>query len=331
MEAQEKALECKIEQLSRNLSKEFLPCYLVSGAEVQQVNDGADTICKSAYTKGYTSRYFFLVDKGFCWDALFNTIENQSMFTEDKLIDILCLGNIADARQGKVLLRMLQIGQGKVAFVIRCARISNCLAWVKFVERTGCHVRVFEKKGKALVAWLKNELAERKLTTTESALQALAVQIRGDMVCAAQHIEKLEMMFAPGYLEDAKLLSSLENSGSCDVFDFALEAVAGRVSVAVQMLAELRRRLTPLPMVLWALARNIRFLVDASGRSVPCGFRKVYSRSGRAKIAWETLLCRCQEIDVASKGCHLDDGWNLMFSLVCCIGAEQRRVLPATG
>ncbi|MBT7276269.1 MAG: DNA polymerase III subunit delta, partial [Woeseiaceae bacterium] len=76
------------ENLSNELTRKLLSCYLISGDEPLLVQESHDLIRKKAYKEGFTTRETFDQTQTFDWQEIINSCSNMSLFSDKKIIEI---------------------------------------------------------------------------------------------------------------------------------------------------------------------------------------------------------------------------------------------------
>ena len=75
-------------QLSTHLKQTLSPLYLLSGDEPLLIQDMRDMIFAAATSRGFSEKDMHHVDATFSTDALIASLQNHSLFSEKKIIDI---------------------------------------------------------------------------------------------------------------------------------------------------------------------------------------------------------------------------------------------------
>jgi len=188
-------------------------------------------------------------------------------------------------------------------------------------------------EGGRLVAWIEQRLRSRGMKPAPGVAALLAERVEGNMLAAAQEVEKLGLLHGPGDLDRDKLAGAISDSARYDLFDLTDAALAGDRSRVSRVLGGLAAEGTPPPLVLWALARELRMLASVSYAASQDGIVAAL----RAQGVWESrralvqgalgrlsigrlrrLVSRCADVDRQIKGLVPGDPWQAL----ACIADE---------
>jgi DNA polymerase-3 subunit delta len=162
-----------------------------------------------------------------------------------------------------------------------------------------------------------------------SAVTMLSQRIEGNLLAASQEIEKLLLLHGPGIITVEQLEDAVSDSARYDVFKLVDSALQGKAAYCSKVLKGLKGEGTPAPVVLWALTREIRMLVElayavsrgSSPQQAIAARREIWDKrkqlvsSGLQRLPIKTLrglLVLCGRADRAIKGREKSDPWQLM-------------------
>lgn len=257
-------MRLKPEQAAQHLrGKKLAPVYLVSGDEPQQIAEIADAIRKAAWEAGYLEREIFSQDTGFSWHDLPAAAYATSLFTDRKVIDLRLPSGSPGTEGAKILTAycerlpedtLLLITTGKLAAASLKTR------WFQALERAGVFIQVWPLEGEELLRWLQQRLERRGIHTDKEGLKLLAARIEGNLLAAAQEIEKLYILYGSGSLDAAKIADAVADSSRYDIFKLTDSLLAGHPGRITKILAGLKDEDIAAPVVLWAITREARLL-----------------------------------------------------------------------
>ena len=316
-------------QLPRLLDQGLASFYLVSGEEPLQRMEAADLIRARARAAGYDQREFFFVTPDFDWNGLDRAAGNLSLFCERRFIDVRIAADKPPARAAAFFNGVLETPPQGVLFLVQAGKVDGRAAWVKRAAERGVWVRVYEKNLAELRSWLGERMLRRGVVAGEGVVEFLAARAEGNLLAASQEVEKLALVCGdrPVGVDDVERV--IADSAHYSVYDLADAAAAGERLRAVRVLQGLRAETAPAPLVLWALADQVRRLIAlerrvAEGAAIESllrtvwrkkqpAYRKALSRGlGRR---WWVLLHACHEVDKAIKGYADDDAWHELLRL----------------
>jgi DNA polymerase III subunit delta len=318
---------------------ELKPVYLIAGAEHLLVIEAADALRARAKELGYLERDVLDVESSFDWNQLGQAGRSMSLFASRKLIDL----RLPTGRPGK---------EGSAAIVEYCATpppdtvlliTANDWsrkhegAWSSAIERAGSMVPVWPLKREELPDWIASRAASRGLKITADAIALLADRVEGNLLAAAQEIDKLALLHAGHTLDVEALEASVADDARYDVFRLADAAIGGDAGRALHIVAGLRAEGEELiPLLGWMLTQLRLLLRIASAQNVDTGLRNEriwpQSREGLFRRAlknsdrthWERCLEQAGRIDRIAKGRGEGDAWRELERLVAAIAAPRR-------
>lgn len=329
-------------QLEQRLSQGLVPIYLVAGNEPLQFGEAAAAVRAAAQRQGVSERELLETGPDFQWASLSGAMGSLSLFAERRLIELRVgtaarAGSKADGvgREGADAIRRVceQPSTDVVLLILAPGLDWKGLKakWVQAVERVGVVVQVRELQGAQLMQWLRGRLMRAGFRPTDEALAVLLERVEGNLLAADQEVSKLSLALDPGPLDAEGLLAAISDSARYSVFDLADAALAGDAARAERILAVLKAEGAAEPLVLWALAREVRKLAAirfARAKAAPLGpvlkSHKVWeSRRGITLAAADrlalsrlwSLLCDCAEADLAIKGRAAGDPWRLFAAI----------------
>lgn len=318
---------------------ELKPVYLVAGAEHLMVIEAADALRARAKELGFAEREVLDADASFDWNLLGDASRSMSLFASRKLIDL----RLPSGRPGK---------EGSAAIAEFCAAppADTVLlitandwskkhegAWSSAVERAGSVVIAWPLKSEELPAWIGARAATRNLAMSAEAIALLADRVEGNLLAAAQEIDKLALLHAGQTLDAATLEASVADDARYDVFRLADAAIGGDAGRALHIVAGLRSEGEEIIPLLGWLLLQLRLLLRLSSagsnlaaamraeRIWPAArealFRRALKSTDRAH--WERCLAQAGRIDAMAKGRPPGDAWRELERLVAAIAAPR--------
>ena len=318
-------------QLAGQLENKLAPLYLICGEEPLQLGDAARAVRDAARNRGFEERELLEVEAGFDWGRLAAAADALSLFSSRKLIEL----RLASARIGR---------EGSEAVRTYCARPSpdNLLLilapdlerkelkakWIQEVDRIGVLLQVWPITGKRLIAWIEQRLRDRGLRPEPGVADLLAERVEGNLLAAAQEVEKLRLLYCSGPsdtgLNREMLASAISDSARYDLFDLTGAALAGDRARVHRILHGLAAEGTAPALVLWVLARELRMLAAVSHAAK----QRATATAFRAHGVWESrqasvlaalkrlptqrlhdMLGGCARVDRQIKGQSTGDPW----------------------
>lgn len=321
-------MRLRLDQLDGHLRKGVAPVYLVSGDEPLQVGEAADAIRQAAKGAGYLSREVFEAGARFDWNLLGQEADALSLFADKKIVDLRLPGG-KPGREGSAALSAwcddLPADTLLLLTLPKLDRGQLNSKWVKALDRAGVLLQIWPPDAARLPGWVRQRLQAAGLQPAAGVAELLAEHSEGNLLAARQEIEKLLLLHGAGPIGLEQLTEAISDSARFDVFTLVDAALAGQAGRVTRILAGLRGEGVAAPVVLWALAREIRTLSQLA-RAIAQGVRpeqalkqaRIWAnrtalvRKGVQRLRpdqWDRLLGRCQQADAIIKGAGAGDPW----------------------
>lgn len=323
------------EQLGSALSKHLAPIYLVSGDEPLLIQEACDSIRRAARTAGFSERELYHCDTGFDWGQVLTAANSMSLFAEKKIIELRMPTGKPGDKGGKMLLEYAQSPAPDNLLLIITDKLDGATQkskWFKAIEDAGVHVQVWPIGMAQLPRWIGQRLQHAGLQADSSAIELLASRIEGNLLAAAQEIEKLKLLTSDNIISYELMASAVADSARYDVFGLVDKALHGDARAAVKTLHGLKTEGTEPINILWALTRDIRSLVQislavAQGKHFDWAakqagvwdkrqplIRAALQRLKPAQV--QQLLRKANGIDKAIKGMRNAEPWDELLDLI---------------
>lgn len=322
------------EQLGQQLQARLLPVYLLSGDEPLQLMEAADAIRLAAKAAGHSGRETFYADGGFDWMTFYAACDSYSLFGEPRLLD-LRLSAKPDKVAAEALLHFAGQPPSDAILLVSLPKLTATeqkARWFQSLERIGAVVQVWPLEGEKLLRWLDRRLNQKGLLADQSGLRLLAARVEGNLLAAAQEIEKLHILYGSGQLTDEQIINSVADSARYDVFALADQVLRGHAGKAYRILAGLKAEGVAAPVALWALTRELRLVnqlqseLAAGGASLETllnAYRLWDSRKAALRLALQRLsqaavhqaVLLAGHVDRVMKGQAPGDEWDALLAL----------------
>ncbi|NJD08852.1 MAG: DNA polymerase III subunit delta [Methylococcaceae bacterium] len=332
-------MKLRLEQLAGQLGKGLAPVYVLSGDEPLQLGEALDAIRVQARSEGYENRELFYADQSFGWGDFMMAADSMSLFGDRRLID-LRLPAKPDKEGAEALQRYGARPADDTVLVVSLPRLTAAeqkAKWFQALDAAGVFIQVWPLEGAQLIGWLDRRLGQRNMLADRSSLAILAARVEGNLLAAAQEIEKLHILYGSSRIDDDMMRKAVADSARYDVYDLAEAAMLGQMVRAHRVLAGLRAEGVAAPVALWALARDIRLVVAVKGHmtaglSEDMAFarlkEKVFDkrRTGVSKAVQrlsqsqaEQALLACARTDRIIKGAEAGDDWDALLEVCLCL------------
>lgn len=335
-------MQLRPEQLAAHLEKPLAPLYVVHGDEPLLTIEAADAIRAAARKQGYEEREVLVAGPGFRWDELFMAAGNMSLFGGSKLIDLRIPSGKPGRDGGDALQKhcdqALNGGPGLstlISLPLLDWQAKKASWFVKLLD-AGVVLECNAPPLPQLPDWIANRLARQKQSASRDGLDFIASHVEGNLLAAHQEIQKLGLLYPEGALSLEQIEDAVLDVARFDVDKLRAALLAGDAARCGRLLDGLRAEDTAPPLLLWALASEIRALAqirNAVDRGLPMdaamkeakvfGPRQNPLRAAAQRvtaIAARNALLHAARIDRMIKGLVQGDIWDEFLQLSLRLG-----------
>ena len=336
-------MKIQANQLSSRLGKSLASCYLVTGDEHLLVAEALDSIRDAARERGFTSRELHVATAGFDWNQLRAAGGNLSLFAEKRIVELRLPTGKPGRAGGQAIVDMVEQSGPELLFVVSAPKLDRSNAaskWVKSIDAAGVSVPVWPIGVRELPGWIAARMRSQGLDPDSAAVRLIADRVEGNLLAAAQEIEKLRLLLGEGNVSADDVSRAVADSSRYDVYKLADAAVGGDTKRALKILAGLRIEGIEPVIVMWSLTRELRTLAKLDdlirqGLDLSAGLNKagvwrnrqglVRSCIGRHQHGdFHRLLKLARDADAAAKGQLKADPWQLATDIVLGLTVGQR-------
>lgn len=327
--------QIRIDELERQLSGHLVPVWLVAGEEPLLIDEVRTRIRAAARTAGYSEHQVLHVEGGgFDWRHLGESASNLSLFGERRLIELRLPGGKPGSSGAQALQAYCRAPPADTLLLVVGARLDarqRRSAWVEAFSRAGTMLYIWPVSLGDLPRWIEQRLHSRGLTADRAVVDLLVERAEGNLLAAAQEIEKLYLLLGKGPVDLDTARRAVADSARYDIFDLSEAALCGNRARVDRICRGLQEEGTEPTLALWALARDLRVLailqaVAGDSRQVDGVLRQHqipkhrqarlrHLATGTAAGAWEGLLSRAAQVDRVIKGAAIGRPWDELLQL----------------
>jgi DNA polymerase-3 subunit delta len=257
-------MQLRVDALEGHLAKTIAPLYVISSDEHLLALEAADKIRRAARANGYSERDVLTVERTFKWGELLAANQTLSLFGDKKLIEL----RIPTGKPGKDGGAALQAYTKDLSpdnlTLITLPKLdwqTAKAAWVGSLQQAAVYIEIPIIERNALPNWIGTRLAAQGQSADRQGLDFIADRVEGNLLAAHQEIQKLGLLHEPGRLTFEQIHDAVLNVARYDVFKLSEAMLAGDPARLVRMLEGLKGEGEALPLVLWAVAEEIRTLL----------------------------------------------------------------------
>lgn len=331
-------MQLRVEALDGHLAKPLAQLYVISSDEHLLALEAADKIRRAARAQGYSEREVLSVERSFKWGELLAANQALSLFGDKKMIEL----RIPTGKPGKDGGAALQsyakdLSPDNLTLITlpKLDWATQKAAWVASLQQAAVYIEIAPVERAQLPNWIAARLAAQGQSAERAAIDFIAERVEGNLLAAHQEIQKLGLLHAAGKLSYEQVQDAVLNVARYDVFKLSEAMLAGDPARLVRMLEGLKGEGEALPLVLWAVAEEIRTLLKlkagmAQGRPLGAMLKEYRIWGPRERMmepalrrislpVLEAAMQQAAQVDKMIKGlrakAYAGDAWDAMLQL----------------
>lgn len=325
-------------QLAAHLRRGLAPIYVVAGEEPLLIQESLDAIRAKARAEGYSEREVLDVDRGFDWQRLIEACGSLSLFAAKRIVELRMPSGAPGTDGSKALCALADKPSPDLLLIVVCGKLESkqrSARWHQALETAGASLYLWPVKPEELEKWLSARFSQAGLNAERDAVRLLAERTEGNLLAAAQDIEKLRLLCPDSRVSAERLAQATADSARYDAFDLSDRVLDGDAAGAARALLRLREEGVEPPLILWALARDLRQWAQAAAlqakgadAETACAragvwkqrvprFVKALGRAGPEPVlGW---LRACADIDARAKSNAKERAWEDLLTWVTMV------------
>ncbi|HEY4318714.1 MAG TPA: DNA polymerase III subunit delta [Herbaspirillum sp.] len=335
-------MQLRPDALDAHLAKTLAPLYVIASDEHLLAQEAADKIRRQARSSGFGERDVLTVDRTFKWGELLAANQELSLFGDKKLIELRIPTGKPGKDGGQALQQYASAPSPDNMTIISLPKLdwaTQKAAWVASLQQAAVYIDIPAVERAHLPNWIGVRLAAQQQSADKPALDFIADRVEGNLLAAHQEILKLALLHGPGKLSFEQVQDAVLNVARYDVFKLNEAMLGGDAARLMRMLRGLEGEGEALPLVLWAVAEEIRTLLKlkaAMEQGRPLGaLLKEYRIWGPRERLMEPALRRVSlaalqqalqqaaQVDKMIKGLrarnHAGDAWDALAQLALTV------------
>ena len=341
-----------VDQLAAKLQSaqdQIPPIILVNGNEPLLVEEALDELRAALKQLGFTERLKYQLEAGFDWTQITLAGMEMSLFAEKRIIELRVPKTLGQAGT-KAIIEYCETPTEDDVLVLIMPSLDNRqrqAKWLKTVDKMGWVVDSPTIAINQFAGWLKQRLQSRALRVENGVVEMLAQQLEGNVLAAAQEIDKLKVLASEGAVTLNLVSESLADQARFDVYALSDVCLMGDYTRALRIKGRLQSEGVEPVIVVWALVREIRtlaLLADsiAMGQNKAMLFKqlRIWSKREQAVNAalqrlsaqqWRALLEKAAWLDQSVKGQRYQEPGDIWYQIgSLCADICNVNVLRAT-
>ncbi len=324
-------MKVRPDQLKQHLKKDLQAIYFVAGDEPLQVIESADTIRAACREKGFSEREVMDVDAHFDWNQLLDAGNSMSLFAEQRILELRMPTGKPGKTGAQVLQEYAQRPADDAVLIITSGKLegsSKNTKWFKTLDKAGVVVQSWPVSIHELPRWIERRMRNKGLHPTAEAVAVLVERVEGNLLAAAQEIDKLFLLFGESEIGLEQITSAVADSARYTIYDLVDSMLVGDVARTSRIVGGLKSEGVEMVLALWAITREVRLLTGiaeanmsqdaAISKARVWDNRKVLVKKALSRhsvMRWKFFLKRCARIDKVIKGVAPGRPWDELLML----------------
>ena len=333
-------------QLGKHLQGALAPVYAISGDEPLLCQETADAIRNACRQQGFGERQVFNAETNFDWGNLLQAGASLSLFAEKRLLELRLPSGKPGDKGTAALLEYLARPPEDTVLLLSLPKLDGSTQKSKWAKalidgQVSQFIQIWPIDANQLPQWIRQRLAQAGLSASADAVDMIAARVEGNLLAAAQEIEKLKLLAEGNQIDASTVQAAVADSARYDVFGLVDAILNGEAAHALRMLEGLRGEGVEPLFIVVMLARELRQLAGialqfSQGIPLEKAFasarppvwdkrRPLYSRALQRHTAarWNQLLIDAQRIDAQVKGQAAGDAWSSLARLALLMAGQR--------
>ena len=258
-------MQIKSDQLNAQLSKQIPHVVLIFGDEPQQVIEALDCVRNVAKDNGFSERTSLTADGQFEWDSLFDATQTMSLFSDKQMIELYLPTGKPGVTGSKTLTALAEQLHDDLLLVIHGPRVGKDVQntkWFKTISQRGLFVPCYPLSGHALQQWLAGLLQQAGLNFERECVQFIADACEGNMLAAAQEVQKLALLYDSQTLTLDMCRHAVVEQSRFNVFQLIDEVLKGDSDMIIRLLLRLEGEGVEPNVLIWSLLKEWQNLLQ---------------------------------------------------------------------
>ncbi|MCL1079557.1 DNA polymerase III subunit delta [Parashewanella spongiae] len=251
------------DQIARNLGQ-LKQVYILFGDDPWLIDNCKQQIVAAARQQGFDERIQLYQEIGFNWSDLTSEWQALSLFSSKRIIELTLPASKPETEGANTFKELMTQPNPDVLLIIQGPKVTaekTSSKWFKTLDSQGIYLPCTTPEGTQFQRWLDNRIKFFKLKLQPDARALLVTLYEGNLLAADQALQLLQLL-APDRLIDAEELKHyFEDQSRFTVFQLCDAILANKHNKAMHMLSQLKAEDIALPIILWALFKELNTLL----------------------------------------------------------------------
>lgn len=330
-------MKLALNQLTKHLQDRLAAVYVVSGDEPLLCQEATDAICSRARAEGFTERQRWSSDSS-DWSEFYALSTSLSLFAERRILDVRIPNGKPGDQGATALLEYVAQIPSDTLLLLSLPKLDSATQKTKWAMALNEHpdtvfINIWPISVQELPVWIAQRFVSKGIVAREEAISLLVERVEGNLLAAAQEIEKISLLAATPEIDADFVRTAVGHHARYDLFGLVDAALNAQAAHVVHMLSSVRAEGVEGLLVCTVLAREIRLLnglarqlrqgvgleqAFASARPPVWAKRKALLEKAlrRHKVSdFNHMLSCLQQADAQLKGQAWGDPWQTLTAV----------------
>lgn len=250
-------------QLTLQLKKNLAPYYVITGDELLLKQDAIDAIRNAVKNAGFDERISIQNDTAGEVDSLYTLLNNGSLFTEKKYIELDFRETLPNKQIAAILESDTKHPSPDRVLLIQIGKVDQKIlksSWYHAIEKIGLIVSTWPIPQKQIPEWIRMRASQYQITLSKEAAELIADYTEGHLMAAAKTIEKIRLI-KPQKIVDVPIIKAiLSDESHFNLFDLTDALLSRNGARILHIINRLKLDQIEPILILWAITRELRIL-----------------------------------------------------------------------
>ena len=327
-------MKIQAKDLPLHLKRGLVSSYLVLGDEPLQYQESLDAIREQAKAQGY-ERESFELGMQLDWNAIVARINTASLFSEKRLVECYLPELKLSKKETEQIITTADCAiENNIILLLHTTKFDfkqQQASYFGLLESKSCLILARPLSAKDTLLMLKKRLLSVGFQPTDEVIQLLFEKTEGNLLSAAQAIEKCKLCLAPSQLTANSIKELVLQDARFSIFDLVDSALSGAIQRTLQQFNSLKNEGTEPILIAWAIAREARTIIGLYNKLQNCSLssaflvehgvwqrREPIIRAFMQRftlINLQNVLLQTKQCDDIIKGRLQGEAWALLLSI----------------
>jgi len=239
---------------------------LINGNEPLLIEEALDKVREALKGLGFTERIKYQLEAGFDWSNLTGVGQAMSLFAERRIVEFRVPKSLGAPGTKAITEFCSNPPEDDILIILMPAldKRQRSAKWVKAIEAVGWVADGYQVTTQQFPTWLKKRLQSRSLRVETGVVELMSEQLEGNVMAAAQEVDKLQVLAKDGAVTLKLVAESLADQARFDVYALTDGCLIGDLYRVLRIKSRLQSEGIEPVIIVWALVREIRVLAAIS-------------------------------------------------------------------